>query len=79
MNQFLEKPCPARWRWKGASRAAALSKKTTASAAMQPFLVPPKESTSTPARQVRSAGAHFSAATALAKRAPSMWTPQPWA
>ena len=42
MNQFFEKPCPARWRAKPTSRAWAGSKKTTASAAMHPFLVPPK-------------------------------------
>ena len=38
----------------------------------QAILVPPKQMASTPARQVMSAGAQLSAATALAKRAPSM-------
>jgi hypothetical protein len=38
-----------------------------------PFFVPPKHSTSTPACQVISFGATPSAATALAKRAPSIW------
>ena len=37
-----------------------------------PFLVPPKQSTSTPAFQVISAGLHPRLAQALAKRAPSM-------
>ncbi len=41
-----------------------------------PFLVPPKQSTSTPACQVISLGATPSEATALAKRAPSMWSSQ---
>ena len=71
MNQFFEKPWPARCRMKPASRAWPGVKKTTASAAMHPFFVPPKDSTSTPAAG-RSAGATPSAATALAKRAPSM-------
>ena len=50
-NQLFEKVCPARCRAKPKSRARAGSKKTTASAAMAPFLVAPKESTSTPAFQ----------------------------
>ena len=45
---------------------------------MQPFLVPPNESMSTPAFQVISAGDTPSAATALAKRAPSMCTARPF-
>ena len=57
--------------------------KTTASVVFMPFLVPPKHRTSTPARQVKSAGETLSraaiAAAALAKRAPSMWTARPWA
>ena len=54
--------------------ASARSKNTTASAASAPFLVAPKERTSTPAFQLASAGVQPSRATALAKRAPSMWT-----
>src|SRR6266567_3021927 len=49
-------------------------KNTTASAVSAPFLVAPKESTSTPAFQVASAGVQPSRATALARRAPSMCT-----
>ena len=62
-------------------RVAAGSKRTTASTPMRPFLVPPKLSASTPARQVISAGVQPSVTRALAKRAPSMWTrePKPWA
>ena len=52
----------------------ALSKKITLSPIGRPFLVPPKQRTSTPARQVMSAGCTPSAATALAKRAPSICT-----
>lgn len=48
------------------------------SAAMHPFFVPPKESTSTPAFHVISAGEHPSASSAFAKRAPSMWTVRPF-
>ena len=44
---------------------------------MQPFLVPPKLMMSMPAFQVSSAGLAPVAATALAKRAPSMCTAMP--
>jgi hypothetical protein len=44
---------------------------------MRPFLVPPKLTASTPAFQVISAGVQPSAASALAKRAPSRWTFEP--
>ena len=60
------------------SRASASSNTTTASALIAPFLVAPSDSTSTPARQVSSAGVQPRAATALAKRAPSMCTCRPW-
>ena len=40
------------------ARPASRSKKTTASPTAMPFLVPPKQSTSTPACQVISLGAH---------------------
>jgi len=49
-------------------------KKTTASPAARPFFVPPKLIASRPASTVNSRGSHPIAATALAKRAPSMWT-----
>ena len=62
----------------GISRASAGSNTTTASALIAPFLVAPSDSTSTPARQVSSAGVQPSAATALANRAPSMCTRRPW-
>ena len=58
----------------GSCRPCARSKNTTASPNAAPFFVPPRLSTSTPARHVRSAGDAPNAATALAKRAPSMWT-----
>src|SRR3546814_16948061 len=47
-------------------------KKRIASAIIAPFLVKPKDSASTPARQVTSAGAQPRKATAFAKRAPAM-------
>jgi hypothetical protein len=47
-------------------------KNTTASAVSAPFLVAPKESRSTPAFHVASAGVQPRRATALARRAPSM-------
>ena len=53
------------------------SKKITASQASAPFLVAPSDSASTPARQVSAAGAAPVAASALAKRAPSICTPIP--
>ena len=61
--------------------ARAGSNSTTTSTPRQPFFVPPKESASTPAFQVSSAGLDPSAATGLAKRAPSMCTGSPaaWA
>ena len=61
------------------SRASSGSKNTTASAASAPFLVAPKESTSTPLRQVMSAGVQPRPASALAKRAPSMCSFMPCA
>jgi hypothetical protein len=54
--------------------ASSRLKNTTASAVSAPFLVAPKESTSTPAFQVASAGVPPRRATALARRAPSMCT-----
>jgi len=59
------------------SSASAWSKNTTASQKGIPFLVPPRDSTSTPARHVSSAGAQPTDATAFAKRAPSMCTCMP--
>ena len=50
---------------------------TIASAAQQPFLVPPKLRKSTPAFQVSSAGLAPVAATALPNRAPSTCTASP--
>ena len=44
---------------------------------MTPFFVPPKTSTSTPARQVMSAALHPRVTSAFAKRAPSMCTGNP--
>jgi hypothetical protein len=41
-------------------------------------LVAPNDNTSTPAFQVASAGLAFIRTSALAKRAPSMWTFMPW-
>ena len=49
-----------------------------ASVVMAPHFVAPKDMMSTPARQVSSAGEHPTLATALAKRAPSMWTFMPY-
>ncbi len=77
MNQALENPWPARCRAKPKSRQSAGLKNTTASAAMHPFLVPPKDSTSTPAFHVSSAGVTPSPATAPANRAPSMCSAMP--
>ena len=76
-NRCLEKRCPARLRRSSNSQARAGSNRITASTPISPFLVPPKLSTSTPARQLSSAGVQPSAATALAKRAPSMCTGTP--
>ena len=56
-------------------RRAPGSKKISASAFIPPFLTKPNDSTSTPARHVRSAGLSPVNATALANRAPSMWKP----
>ena len=53
------------------------SKATIASALSAPFLVAPSDSTSTPARQVTSAGAQPREATAFASRAPSRWVRSP--
>ena len=44
---------------------------------MQPFLLAPKDSISTPAFQVTSAGWQSRLATALANRAPSMCVAMP--
>ena len=61
-----------------AASASSVRNSTIASAAMAPPLVAPNESMSTPARQVTSAGAQSNAATALANRAPSIWTVMAW-
>jgi hypothetical protein len=52
--------------------ARAGSKTSTASAAIAPPLVAPKDRMSTPARQLISAAEALSRTSALAKRAPSM-------
>ena len=54
-----------------------LSKNTTASPTPMPFFVPPRQSTSTPTSRVIRRGGTSSAATALANRAPSMWSRRP--
>ena len=74
----FDNTCPPRFMRNGISRASSASNTTTASALIAPFLVAPSDSTSTPQRQVRSAGEHSRAATAFANRAPSMCTRRPW-
>jgi hypothetical protein len=78
MKRIFENTWPARRARKRSGSASSSLNTTTASAPMAPFLVAPKESTSTPRRQVASAGAQPSAAIALAKRAPSMCTRRPY-
>jgi hypothetical protein len=73
----LDRRWPARFRKRGTISALAGSKKIRASAFMPPFLTKPNDMTSTPARQLRSAGSEPVNATALAKRAPSRWKPRP--
>ena len=73
-KRIFEASCPACLRRRANSSASSRSKNRIASPTGKPFLVPPRHSTSTPARQLMSAGAQPSDATALAKRAPSMCT-----
>ena len=79
MKRILENTWPARRARKRNGSASSSVNTTTASAPIAPFLVAPNDSTSTPRRQVTSAGRQPSAAMALAKRAPSMCTRRPYA
>ena len=74
MKRIFDASWPACLTRQAKSSDSARSKNTTASPTGRPFFVPPKQSTSTPARQVMSLGWQPSVATALAKRAPSMCT-----
>ena len=76
-KRIFDVTCPARLVRYTSSPAASGSNTTIASADRAPFFVAPRVSASMPARQVRSAGAHPSAATAFATRAPSRCTRSP--
>ncbi len=69
--------CPARCRRAAMCFSLSGENTTIASAAQQPFLVPPNDRKSTPAFHVSSAGFAPVAATALPNRAPSMCTASP--
>jgi hypothetical protein len=80
-NRIFDHMCPARFRRRRKSAVSAVSgpvKKTIASAARQPFFVPPKLRTSTPQRHVISAGEHPNPSNAFANRAYDMtaWFPE---
>ncbi len=64
--------CPPRCHSLARFAARSFRKTTITSVPMAPFFVAPNERTPTPARQVRSAGAQPSTATAFAKRAPRL-------
>src|SRR5690606_37624515 len=71
-KRILDASCPACLQRYSKSSASARLKNRIASLTAMPFLVPPKQSTSTPAFQLSSAGDRSREAQALAKRAPSI-------
>ena len=78
-NRIFEDSCIDCLRRKRRDVDVSGRKVMTASAPRAPFLVPPKETTSTPAACPNAPKSSPRAAAALAIRAPSRWTSMSWA
>ncbi len=74
MKRILECSCMLCFLINLNGKKLAVLKKTTASPNIIPFLVPPKERTSTPASDVNSRNSLFKLTAAFAIRDPSIWS-----